>query len=300
MNTGEHPGVPARPPASAHLLVSSTDRYATQYDRLQLPTTSANWRLNKQGYLLNGYFTRLAVTQIQFQWNLPTIAEDVNDILTFEYDGNAFSAILSAGFYSGALLAAELQTEMNTAAGLPANTITVIYSPDNWFVMDAGAGHTLQIDSFDPTVVGALANIQNRLLVTLGFTTEWETAAQTLTGGIAPLLWTRWVDICSTTLTKFQRVKDATTLPQNITSDVIARVYAVPPNVSQNAAQPGQLFSYPWVMTIDYNTPKHIKWSPDEAISNFDIQVRDEFGTLIPWTEEFATEYQLTILASET
>jgi hypothetical protein len=300
MNTGEQPGVPLRPAAYAHLLVSSTDRYANQYDRLAFPTSSSDWRLNKQGYLLNGYFTRLAVTQIQFFWNIPTIEEDVNDSLTFEYDGTAFTALIDPGFYDGAGLAAALQTEMNTAAGLAPNTITVIYSPEGYFVFGA-PGHTLMIEPLDPAVAGqTLADIQNKLLFTIGFTSDWETAAPLLTGGIAPLVWTRWVDICSTTLTKYQRVKDATTLPQNITSDVIARVYAVPPNVSQNPAQDGQLFGRPWVMTIDYNTPKYIKWSPDEAISNFDIQVKDEFGNFVLWSQEFGSEYQLTILASET
>jgi hypothetical protein len=53
-------------------------------------------------------------------------------------------------------------------------------------------------------------------------------------------------------------------------------------------------------MTIDYNTPKHIRWSPDQAINNFDIQFKDEFGQIITWNTRYPTEYQMTFLASET
>ena len=114
------------------------------------------------------------------------------------------------------------------------------------------------------------------------------------------MVYTKFIDICSSRLTQFQRVKDATTLINNTNTDVIARVYACPPNVTLNGAQPGQLFSTPWVMTIDYNTPKHIRWSPDQAINNFDIQLKDEYGQIIHWSTTYPTEYQMTFLASET
>jgi hypothetical protein len=65
---------------------------------------------------------------------------------------------------------------------------------------------------------------------------------------------------------------------------------------------PGQLFARPFVMTIDYNTPKQIKWSPEEALGNFDIQLRDEYGGLVPFDTVSGAggcEYCLTCLASE-
>jgi hypothetical protein len=187
-----------------------------------------------------------------------------------------------------------------TAAGVTVQYVVNPNTNQGHFFWDANVGSTTQF-VFAPDDVSDEQNLAcMKCLITLGAAEDAVEIQQTHTFGIPPMIYTRWLDICSSRLTKFQRVKDATTMPQFKTADVIARIYAVPPNVSQNPAQAGQLFSEPWIMTIDYNTPKHIKWNPDEPISNFDVTVRDEFGDLMPWSSEYPTEYQLTILASET
>jgi hypothetical protein len=74
--------------------------------------------------------------------------------------------------------------------------------------------------------------------------------------------------------------------------------------------------SRPFILNYTPQTPKHMKWSPDQTIVDFDIRVVDEFGDLVPWdlTIPLQTnnvgpqiqispqffEFQLTVLCSET
>lgn len=285
-----------RPPSYAQMLVSSTDRYSNPIVRLTYPTTSSNWSLNLKNYALNGYFTRLALTQLQVFWNIPTIIDGVNDVFILNIDGTETPFTLTAGFYSGSELATEIENEVSATIG----TFTCTYNDDGGFRFDSGGPEQISFALLDNDVPDYNSN--NNFLFTIGaiepnFTAQTNTAFST---GVAPMLYTRWIDLCSSYLTKYQRAKDQTSDPAAVVSNVIARIYPTPPNVTLNQAMPGQLYARPFVMCIDYNTPKMIMWNKDEAISNFDLQLRDEYGNFLPWSPEFGTEYQLTILASET
>ena len=310
-----------RPPAYAHLLVSSTDRYRNFADRLISPRTSANWALSKQYNVLNGYFTRLVITQLQFQWNIPTIFPGYNDAfsIVLEDGGPPVTADITIpfGFYSISEIAAAIVTAV-TAPGVVGTAFTnagfAVDVIDNSLEFSVTAPNTIWISEPDPTFTTEPSYY--KCYYTLGINANiigFGNTASSLRGSPAPMLATRWLDICSSLMTKFQKVKDTTTLPQDKTSDVISRVYAMAPNVaSYGATAPtgtlagavttyaiNQPFAGPWIMTIDYNNPKYIKWSSEEPLGNFDIQVRDEYGDQMPWSVEYPTEYQFTILASE-
>jgi hypothetical protein len=304
MNTGEHPGVPSRPPASAHLMVSSTDRYATFNDRLFNPTTASVWSFNKAYNLLYGYFTRLAITQIQLQYMLPVIVPGVNDILEVDVadeDGGVYSfqITIPAGYYNGADLASAIQTLVRAEGTYEFNSAFTCTFNDGYFGFSVATGYILTLTN-DVTNTTTVANNINKLHITMGLVgpTALGPANSLFSASFAPLSYTRWIDICSSRLTQFQRVKDATTLPQGLNSDVIARIYLTAPNVKESMLS--QPFTGPFNICIDYNTPKHIKWTENQAVNNFDIQVRDEFGELLYWDQDYPTEYQLTLLASET
>jgi hypothetical protein len=78
---------------------------------------------------------------------------------------------------------------------------------------------------------------------------------------------------------------------------VIARIYltALNTRVDPNTSGGG-----PFDICWSPQAPKHMMWSPDEAISELDFRLYDEFGQLLPWSPLFNTEFQMTILASET
>ena len=300
----EHPGVTQRPPAYAELLIDSLDRYGTGFPgSFAGVTSSSDWKLNLQQIALNGYLTRLAVSQIQFFWNLPTIITGYNDqfrvVVSAGAGSGSATVVLDQGFYTPDELATELETKLNADPTVGAATWTVAYVPanGNFAFSVAGAG---SLFVFSP--VGSSVTRFSRCLSTLGCLRTGGTPAAAQYSSQPTMLPTRYIDLCSAYLTKFQRVKDITTLPSNTISNVIARIYPTPPNQRIPLANDGSVGSTPFTLCIDYNTPKHIRWSPEEAVSNFDLQLRDEYGDLVPFdktTGLFGCEYQLTVLATE-
>jgi len=301
-----------RPPSYAELLVDSLDRYAQGFPPAQAQTSSSDWQTILQQIVLNGYFTRLAVSQIQFQWNLPTIILGYNDTIriTIEETGQpdtTFNLVIPEGYYTPDALAAAIEAE--GIAGEPAGaSFTCVYDSllgGFQIGVDVPGGFAVAIVAASP---GNELN-QARALSTTGlYTVAGLAPLPGFTGAPPTMLATRFVDICSTTLTKFQRVKDSTTLKNPTITNIIARVYPTPPNTlfqtrGETALMDGNsIGSHPFTICIDYNTPKFIKWSPDEALGNFDLQLRDDFGQLLPYNPGnggACCEYQLTILASE-
>jgi hypothetical protein len=86
-------GVNIRNPSTALLGISSIDRYnlplgepselvASQNNPVQANTLSSpfNFSISTQQNLLDGYFTRLALNEIQFRWTLPTLTSRNNKL----------------------------------------------------------------------------------------------------------------------------------------------------------------------------------------------------------------------------
>lgn len=328
MDATEHPGVPQRPPASAHLLIDSLDRYEnsnlgadnTNITLLQAlagaDPTAANFTISRNQPLLYGYFTRVAITQVQMEYNVPSVLEQFNNTFLIQYTQGAnvnqtVTVTLSSGWYNNVELAAELQTQIRAAlaaAGLTNNGFTVTFDRPNYSM----TFDTNNADLFGFTGVSAASPVLQTLylktLQLIGVTLNQTLAppalptVSTIVANRSPrLLYTQYVDIVSRNLTKYQRVKDADTAAVNNKSFIIARVYMVPPNTAAFVDASGNsVGSRPFTICVDYNTPKHIKWSPNEAIHELDFQLLDEYGNELPWDTFYPTEYQLTMLATET
>lgn len=294
-----------RPPASALLCIDSEDRYANgQTDQTlatldRLLTGSINpgnqFSIQKNQPLLYGIFKRVGLVQLQLQYRVPTIVTGVNDVFILDISGGAIVPItLDGGYYSATTLAAEIQSKVLAAAGPPIPGFTCVYDPlYGGFTMAQGAG-TVEF-RFGAVVVGPGSLGDARALLTLGAQQSNFNYATTQFLGTPQLLYTRYIDIVSQRLAKFQRVKDADTLPTN-KSNILTRVYLTPPGQRADPA----VVTGPLDICVDPNTPKHSMWSVDEAIYELDFQLYDEYGQLLYWSPEYNTEFQLTLLASET
>jgi hypothetical protein len=301
-----HTAQTIRFPAAAELLIDSMDRYKAGFPQYgDENTTSSNWRTNLPNYVMNGYFTRLAITQIQFFWNLPTIIPGYNETIVVVADVGGAEATeviaITPGFYTPNTLAAEIEDQLQAA--FPAEGFTCVFANGAFKIQATNAFLVVDAGSLDPTVYTSdeIREVVHTLQ-TLGFenaTSDPAKAATTFIGGIPTMLPTRYIDILSSYITKFQEVKDSSTSQAIIYNCIIARVYPVPPNSRIDIAPDGGPSENPFIITIDYNTPKNIMWSPQEALANFDIQLRDEFGDLIPWSAQYGCEYQLTMQVSE-
>lgn len=290
----------SRPTASSYMLVDSLDRYGNAWPTNTTFTTSSDWSLNFQSPVINGQIARLALTQVGFQWNIPTILFNYNDRFQIGVVGGVGgpqTITITPGYYTPALLATEIQTRLVIA--FPLLAITCVYnSVFGSFVIDSGS--LLVNLAILPAQSGfsATARRTQRTLLTLGFlnVAGANTLTPTIFGNIPTMVATRWLDICSSFLTKYQRIKDGTTLLANPRQDILTRIFAVAPNTRYEITANDSPGSSPWSMVQDMNNPKYIEWSSDEAITNFDIQVRDEFGDIMPVQQGFCSEYQISFL----
>lgn len=309
MDHSEHPGTPQRPPASAHLLVDSRDRGV---DSLGNPSGSAaNFRIYNNNNLMYGYFTRFAVTQVQFWWEFPTIATDYNDILFIQ---NVTAATqdqvqIVSGYYNPTTLAAAIQTALRASAPLNIPAATCVFDDlSNGFIIDSnGAGTGPDLDFVSPVTAdpgkGALFYKLVRSYRTMGVPVALFGAGglPILPLAVPQMIGTQYVDIVSRNLTKYQRAKDTDTAPQNTRSNIIFRLYVCPPGQRVQVYDTEGPGTFPFLICVDPNTPKHIKWSPGEALAELDLQVLDMDGQQLYWDQTFAPwEYQLTLIASET
>ncbi len=75
-----------RPPSSAILGIDSEDRFADYASKRANAATSTpyNFTIQKSESLMNGFFTRLAVTEVVFPWVIPNIHE-LCDSIIFSY-----------------------------------------------------------------------------------------------------------------------------------------------------------------------------------------------------------------------
>lgn len=288
-----------RPPASALLCIDSEDRFTAIEDRF-LPATAIypanDFRIQKSQPLLYGNFKRVAMTQIQVQYRVPTIVANVNDQFIIENDLNQdqYPISLEPGYHSAQDLASLVKTAVLAIPGNPFATFDCSYN-----VVSAGLRMTCPTPfalkpNLSTPFTDAQKNIWSRTLVTLGANYGNTLGGTSQYLGSPQLIFTRFIDITSSRLAKFQRVKDADTIQTN-KSNHVCRVYLTAPNTRVDpTATPG-----PFDICIDPNTPKHSMWSIDEAIYELDFQMYDEYGQPLFWSPTYNTEFQLTLLASE-
>jgi hypothetical protein len=267
-----------------------------------------NFTLQSQGSYIYGYFTKLIVSQIQLQWNIPTVNEDLNDRFYIADYAEAHlpqEVIIPHGFYYPDELAAILQEIIRGSTTF--NDMEVVFIPRDGFVFTSATAFY-----FPDTI-----ELQRRLFLTqlersivlktyrlLGLT-----SANSLMPANPALiqqsydypnfLYTPYIDFYSDTLSNYQNVKDTNTSLQS-PKGLITRLYVSGTGQNQTTVSLSALGSAPFVMTSDLNSPKVIRWTPDVTVTSIDFQLRDCYGELIPGDAfGYTTEFQMTLLCVE-
>lgn len=266
MSTGAptEQGVPIRYPSTALLCVDSADaeKYNTQGYRVD-DTSPAEVYINRQRPMLFGYMTRLGLTEVNVQWNIPNV-NDYNNTLTWEmYNGlggleGTFRIALVKAFYTMPELALALQEEMNAAVAI------LVGHADNFKMYIGGNTSTNQVtggvsgdtvsvtNPFLTIISNASYNFSFRIVPCtkfvpasglypaspypaliddltnmLGITPTYVPGVvgyDSLRGSYASMLYTPYFDIVSNLITKNQNVSDGSTA-KNSTASKLARVY---------------------------------------------------------------------------
>jgi hypothetical protein len=340
----ESRGMPIRYPASAFFNINSIDRYASinyptsQFARILVPSATqnnnpaSNYNMSLQRNLLSGYFHRLTVSEVNLQWNIPTINSQnyIFCLSAGDSSGNVASAnvSLTLDYYTYTELAAALQAKIRSAFSALTpnlNALTV-----EWTTRYLGSGYTFVFKTNNPNVIiqfetsladetgviggdisaatRAMYKLYNMIGVTNALTNDLADVLYTIPS-YPTLIYTSYIDIISNKLSQFMRVKDSETSWSADTS-VITRVYLSNTNgISAPVVEPsvpsGTTFdtyavgSRPFVLNYSPNTVKNIKWEPGQSIIDFDIRVIDEFGDQVPWNAKLTQPSEPDTFISE-
>lgn len=271
------------------------------------PPFSNDFTISSPAALIYGYINRIVVSQIQIQYNIPTVIKGVNDrFLIADITNALYPVTIPYGYYVPDELAEMLQTQINNVPALGLLNFTVIYDPRFGFQFDTAGGNfyfpsLVQIRA-EPTETTQTVAIALKAYRLLGINQGSSFPDNQHSSQVFPnFLYTPYIDFYSDVLTNYQSVKDTNTSVSK-PKGLIARVYLSGNGNLQSQSATAALGSEPFVVTADMNSPKIIKWTPDVAVPSIDFQLRDCYGDLIPTTpttDSLSTEFQMTLLCVE-
>jgi len=281
-----------------------------------------SFTLNYPGALIYGYIKTIAISQVQIEYKIPTVVPttDFNNPNTITSGNDSFYIYnvtrdilqlitIPYGFYTPDELASVLTVLLQTVyeVGNPEFTVTYANAGGNNFEF---ASNNLEefffpdrddIDQYLPPGV-FITDIQwfnvLRAYRLLGVTIANAAPFDAHKCWSPNFLYTPYIDICSQNLTKYQKIRDTDT-SVNKRQSILARIYLSGVGAPVSTSDIYALGSQPFVMTADLNTPKIVKWNPDEAVYELDFQLYDAYGYLIFWKNIYSTEFQMTLICSE-
>lgn len=305
--------VSVRPSASALFTVSSIDRYGSIGDKRNtaVPTSPYDFTIRKKESLLNGFFTRMGITEISFPFALQNVSGSTTQLgVIFNNGGGNVPSVfqVDSGFYTPPQIAALLQTYIRTLDATLA-AATVIYGPlgSPVFAIDTTTTTTLeftpigqdpatfpyppsQIQMFD--MLGMSAD--NRQTVTVGGTQVYFSS---------PTFFQKYqyLDIVSTLMTGNQNLKDSTTSP--VDRNILCRLYIDYEN-SYNVPADDPLFApagtTPLTIYRKYPVPKFVQWDVKQPIGQLNFQVYDQDGVLLESRPKSTDmDWKMSVLVSE-
>ena len=267
-------GVAIRMPSVANLMVDSEDRTTTYPKPWQ-------FQITKSQALLNGYFTRVAATEVVLDWFEPNIITGYNDEFEIEVTATStsYTATISQGSYTIEQALDAIVVGLNAAGtGL------------TWSISGIGANCVLE-------ATGAFTITSTALSLALAFNSAAPSATSSFLFG-PDLRPTRYLDFMSSDLTYNQNVKDGTT--NQYDNNVLCRWYFAWDN-------PPVLDAYGFPILMGYtefccrrlfSPAKQIKWEPNMPIGNLNFKVVDDQNELPEYASP-STSWQMTLQLSE-
>lgn len=312
-------GTTIRASSSALLTIDSEDRFtswAQKRDTVYGANNFSpyNFTLIKEAPLVNGYMTRLALTEINFPWVYPNVNQKtsiMNISWTTDPPGPISTAFVAipVGFYTPIQLGIALVSAVNRVvnpAGTPGQNVlqSCFYGVDKLprFSYQTETGWRIAFSPMSPNQmytpapgfpadnVFPYSNTVKQLFDMLGFTATNSVLSTSETGQATFAQAVRYIDIVSPQLTANQGLPDATS--QNIGHNALCRLYisdaTVPSSLDPfNLAPPG---TQPYIIYRQFQTPKEIAWNAIMPIGGrISFQVYDDDGTLLEPLEVIIT-----------
>ena len=313
-----------RSPAYAILAIDSEDRFKdyvaarTAGDTFGTYNNSPyDFQITKNESMMNGFFTRLALTEINMPWTIPNINATTQEIIVNWQVGagpvNTQNVILSPGFYRPSEIAATLEDKIrNLSVDL------------SGFVMEYGNGGatvSVPVFSYDAGPIGtriaflplpynsaaySFLSTTKQLFDLLGFTDANSTLAEGGDGHVSFCQTTRYIDIVCNQLTYNQALKD--TMSQVTARDTLCRLYLGDgPYTGTSTMDPTDPAfcppgCAPFTIYRQFTNPKFIRWLPNQPVQgNLRFSIFDDDGQILTNVVGFdgAENWSMTLLVSE-
>jgi hypothetical protein len=286
-----------RNPSTANLLIDSIDRTDG--------TSSTQFSINKKNSIMNGFFTRLAVSEIVLDYNIPNVSS--------QWSNNGFGVTIGTtttyitplftGFYTVKDALDAIVAGLNTALGASTFSVTNITGVGS----TAKACLTATSGAFTIVSTDAQGRILN-LPVQLGFLLNYsDVSFIAVSAGILPHT---YIDFCSNTLTYNQKLKDDST-SSNVRDVLYRWVMGWDSEPTYDAYGYPILQGYrPFRARRSIAFPKQVRWEANMPIGQLTFELFSSDGLIIPTgyygqtstsipTYSGALEWNMTLLVSE-
>jgi len=313
-------GVDVRNPSTANLLIDSQDRYENANFTVTLPvteTSSNDISITKQNSILNGFFTRFALTEVELTWSIFNIsAKAKNNTFTVNVVGGAtFGGTLPDGFYTVKACLDKIVTILNGSYGAgyftlaPSTTLGSGAADSGIYALRTAGNQNFWFTSTELLLNGAVAiglieslSIPTFNAVPAGVPNVYNIVSPNL----VPY---SYIDIVSPQMTSQQDVKDQSS--SQFSLDVIYRwVFADDSSkvvLYDEYGYPIYEGYKPFKTRRYLSFPKQIRWDPLIPLGQLQFQIYTNETTLIdykfrndvaPFYGE-VLEYNLLFLVSE-
>ena len=275
---GTERGLVFRPPATANLMIDSADR--------PNPTTTSpfDFQITRSQALLNGFFTRVATTEVVLEWCQSNVQQGTIGV---DISGVAHTITVGGGIYTVADLLDDIVLQLDDLA-VPVYNFDILQQQGKVYIYSGNDNLDFEFTS-DPDDILARLDIQLNV------------NASTQIVGCPDLRPHRYIDFVCNQLTYPQDLKDASS--QQSTRDVLCRWY-----FADDSPEPLDAYGFPILMGYVrfarrrlFNPPKYIKWDNNLPVGNLSFQIYGEDGNIltVPAGDEEETNWLMTLQLSE-
>jgi len=299
--------VSVRPSSTALFTVSSADRFGTIADKrnVDLAVSSPyDFTIRKNESLLNGFFTRMGITEISFPIANPNVSGSTS-LLSITWNagaGDNVETFLEFGFFTPSEIASALQESIRLYdASLAGATVEYGDAGDPRFKIKSNSATTLYLRPVNQPIAQGYTRDQVQMYDMLGFTVANAGPATSLNSYATFFQKYQYFDIVSTLLTGNQNLKDSTTAP--IDRNILCRLYVDYEN-SYNVPASDPLFApagtTPITIYRKFPVPKFVQWDVKQPVGQLNFQVYDQDGVLLESFEGFGSmDWKMSVLVSE-
>jgi hypothetical protein len=272
---------PVRMPSVANLMIDALNR--------RVGDSPGKFTIQKNASILNGFFTRLGVTEVVLEWGVPNITAGYeNNQFTVDVSGVEITVTAPDGNYNVAQILNNLTEALND--GQNNHIFDLSGTPGSVYLNCKSGGVDQPYEIKQEYLADQLGFIQNTLGNNFG-----PGEANTV-----DLRWWRYLDFISTDLTYPQDVKDGSTNQNE--RNVLCRFYLSWDNPPQN-----DIYGFPILVGYQFCTlrrifspPKQIKWEPNLPVGNLSFEVFGATGPVMyPALQDYVPVVQGDLLNAQ-